>query len=198
MRHAVRVLIVVAALALNGRDAAAQAKYQFNPGNFPGIGVLGWFIYDRPTSTLFDYSISFNDGVHPYTTFLFPATTLFSASPSGFTFTDETTSSDATQSYDVTIGSFQAWFERQPHPPASVTFADATATSGGTFFAPIYYNSTGPTSSGIQNEIWDFSYAGPADVQVTPEPGTLSLLALGLGACGVAARRRARNRETKA
>ena len=152
----------------------------------------GWFIYDRDTSTLIDYSIVFDTTSYPSATFTYPATSIVSATSSGFSFSDVTTTFGLGQSFTVHLGSFGPGFG-----PFKVTFAagslglDSTGTHSliGGVEAPIYWE--GQFIGAVMNLVGYFYDAGPV-VSAVPEPETYAMLVAGLGLLGWRLRRRGR------
>ena len=153
---------------------------------------VGWFIYDRDTTTLIDYSISFGD--NPIATFTPPATQIYSASKDGFTFSDVVTGLvgpdgyGGTQDYTVHLGAWNEYFA-----PAQVTFANTTIGVDGAghdliggLTSPIWFEGT--KGGGIMNLGGSFYELGP--VAAVPEPATISLMVSGLGILGFAFRRK--------
>lgn len=172
--------LFAAALALGAAVTAARAnpvKYVLDRDSYssaPG----GWFIYDRDTGVLSDFSITFDPIV---TTFTFPTVQYFGGNSAGFSFKDQTTTSFNGQTYDVYLGSFQPWFESIPHDPVWILFNSADSRYDGTIYAPIYFLNTSGGSSGIERRVGNFHAEGPANQSVPEHADSGAMLLLGLG-----------------
>jgi hypothetical protein len=105
--------VIVGFLIACVAPSVAQAepiKYEL----FQSVPVpSGFFIYDRATSTLLDYQVTFNevDFGYPTADFLAPAISLLSAGSNGFSFTDTTvTGTTPVGTFDSTLNFFRVTF----------------------------------------------------------------------------------------
>ncbi|HND61013.1 MAG TPA: hypothetical protein PLB90_05995 [Opitutaceae bacterium] len=180
LRLRTAAILFAAALALGVAVTAARAnpvKYVLDHDSY-STAPSGWFIYDRDTGTLSDYSITFYPLV---TTFTFPTGQYFGGNSAGFSFKDETTTSSGGQNYDVFLGSFQPWFESIPHDPVWILFNSADSRYDGTIYAPIYFLNTSGGSSGVERRVGNFHSVGSVNQSVPEHTDSGAMLILGLG-----------------
>jgi hypothetical protein len=159
---------------------ATPIKYVLDDGIYP-TAPGGWFVYDRATSILSDYSITFAHLSYPTSTFDYPATTIVSSSPNEFKFTDESTAYGLGQHFNVYLGFLS---------PVTVSFFSSVIDGKyvGDIMAPITY--AGESIGANMHLYGRFFSDGPVTApSPVPEPETNILMLAGLTALYLATRR---------